>query len=64
MIQFNECSFRYKGGRRNALDGITLNIGEGEFVGVTGASGPANPPSPTRSAGSYPTTSPATFTGR
>lgn len=39
MIQFNECSFRYKGGRRNALDGITLNIGEGEFVGVTGASG-------------------------
>ena len=39
MIQFNECSFRYKGGRRNALDGITLNIREGEFVGVTGASG-------------------------
>ena len=39
MIQFNECSFRYKGGRRNDLDGITLNIVEGESVGVTGAPG-------------------------
>ena len=39
MIQFNECSFRYQGGSHNALDGISLTIEDGAFVGVTGASG-------------------------
>ena len=39
MIQFDDCSFRYKGGEQYALRNISLEIADGEFAGVTGASG-------------------------
>ena len=41
MIEFREVHKRYPQGKREvtALDGITLTIGKGEFVAVTGASG-------------------------
>lgn len=39
MIRFDSVSKRYRGAVRPALDGVTLEIGAGEFVFLVGASG-------------------------
>jgi energy-coupling factor transport system ATP-binding protein len=39
VISIKNLSFRYEGGKRNALSGITIDIGEGDFLGVIGSSG-------------------------
>ncbi|MFD1721743.1 cell division ATP-binding protein FtsE [Amnibacterium endophyticum] len=39
MIRFDSVSKRYRGAQRPALDGISLEIGAGEFVFLVGASG-------------------------
>lgn len=39
MIQFNDCSFRYKGGDVPALQNISMTIEDGAFVGIIGNSG-------------------------
>jgi energy-coupling factor transport system ATP-binding protein len=39
MISIKNLSFRYKGGERNALSGINLDIPEGDFLGLIGSSG-------------------------
>jgi energy-coupling factor transport system ATP-binding protein len=39
MISIRNLSFRYRGGERNALSGINLEISEGDFLGVIGSSG-------------------------
>lgn len=39
MIQFNDCSFRYKGGDVPALQNISMAIEDGAFVGIIGNSG-------------------------
>ncbi len=39
MIDIKECSFRYRNAAERALDGVTLSIGEGEFVGIFGTTG-------------------------
>lgn len=39
MVQVKDVSFRYKGSKTMALDGINLTIEDGDFVGVIGTSG-------------------------
>jgi energy-coupling factor transport system ATP-binding protein len=39
MISLENLSFRYRGGRRNALSGINLEIPDGDFLGIIGPSG-------------------------
>ncbi len=39
MIEFKDFSFRYSSGRRNALQGLSLTIEDGDFVGIIGNSG-------------------------
>ena len=39
MIQFEDFSFRYKGGEAFALQGISMTIESGSFVGIIGNSG-------------------------
>jgi energy-coupling factor transport system ATP-binding protein len=39
MITIRNLSFRYKGGDKNALSGINLEIPEGDFLGIIGSSG-------------------------
>jgi energy-coupling factor transport system ATP-binding protein len=39
ILRIENLSFRYKRGTVPALDGVTLSIGAGEFVGITGPAG-------------------------
>jgi energy-coupling factor transport system ATP-binding protein len=39
MIQIQELTFKYAGGKHNALENITLEIEKGGFVGIIGESG-------------------------
>ena len=39
MIQIQELTFKYTGGKHNALENITLEIEKGDFVGIIGESG-------------------------
>jgi len=39
MIHIENLSFKYKNGRKPALDNICLTIGEGDFLGIIGGSG-------------------------
>ena len=39
MINVNDVSFQYKGSKTRALDGLTLTIPDGDFVGIIGTSG-------------------------
>ncbi|MDR3147782.1 MAG: ATP-binding cassette domain-containing protein [Treponema sp.] len=39
MISLTNLSFRYRGGRRDALAGINLEIPDGDFLGIIGPSG-------------------------
>lgn len=39
MIQFEDFSFRYKGGEAFALQGISMTVDSGSFVGIIGNSG-------------------------
>ncbi|MDR3345451.1 MAG: energy-coupling factor ABC transporter ATP-binding protein [Oscillospiraceae bacterium] len=39
MVSFNNVTFRYNDAARNALTNLTLEIADGEFVGVTGSGG-------------------------
>jgi energy-coupling factor transport system ATP-binding protein len=39
MIRINGLGFRYSGGERDALSGIDLEIGDGDFLGIIGSSG-------------------------
>ena len=39
MIAVRNLSFRYAGGKENALSGIDLSVADGEFLGVIGSSG-------------------------
>jgi len=39
MISISNLSFRYAAGEKNALEGINLEIPDGDFLGVIGASG-------------------------
>jgi energy-coupling factor transport system ATP-binding protein len=39
MIKISNLTFRYKDGRKNALDNINLSINKGDFLGITGTSG-------------------------
>ena len=39
MIQIQELTFKYSGGKHNALENITLEIEKGDFVGIIGESG-------------------------
>ena len=39
MIKFENLRFQYSGSSEFALDGINLEIHDGEFIGVIGASG-------------------------
>ncbi len=39
MIQIQELTFKYTGGKHNALENITLEIEKGGFVGIIGESG-------------------------
>lgn len=39
MITFDQVTFQYEGSSRPALDGLHLQIADGDFVGVIGASG-------------------------
>jgi len=39
MIAIRNLSFRYAGGKVNALSGINLSIADGEFLGIIGSSG-------------------------
>ncbi|MDR2746261.1 MAG: ATP-binding cassette domain-containing protein [Treponema sp.] len=39
MISLANVSFRYRGGRRDALTGINLEIPDGDFLGIIGPSG-------------------------
>lgn len=39
MIAFRDFSYRFAGGRRDALRNLNLNIKRGEFVAITGPSG-------------------------
>jgi energy-coupling factor transport system ATP-binding protein len=39
MITIDNLSFRYEGGAKNALTGISMEIPDGDFLGIIGASG-------------------------
>ena len=39
MIKIQELTFKYTGGKHNALENITLEIEKGDFVGIIGESG-------------------------
>jgi energy-coupling factor transport system ATP-binding protein len=39
MIEISGLSFRYAGGKENALSGIDLSVAGGEFLGIIGSSG-------------------------
>ncbi|MCL2320312.1 MAG: energy-coupling factor ABC transporter ATP-binding protein, partial [Treponema sp.] len=39
MVEIRNLSFRYNGGKENALSGINLSVAEGEFLGIIGSSG-------------------------
>jgi energy-coupling factor transport system ATP-binding protein len=39
MLKIESLSFRYAGGARNALTDITLDVGDGDFLGIIGPSG-------------------------
>ena len=39
MISIKELSFRYGGGVKNALSNISIDINDGDFLGIIGASG-------------------------
>ncbi len=39
MIEMRDFSFRYSSGQKNALDGVSLTIEDGDFVGIIGNSG-------------------------
>lgn len=39
MIEVSNLSFTYRRGARPALDGVTLSVGRGDFVGIIGESG-------------------------
>lgn len=39
MITIEDLSFQYDGGRRPALEHISLTVNDGDFVGITGGSG-------------------------
>lgn len=38
-ITFKDVSFQYPGTEQNALDGISISVGKGEFVGIVGQNG-------------------------
>jgi energy-coupling factor transport system ATP-binding protein len=39
MIEIRNLSFRYAGGKENALSGVDLSVADGEFLGIIGSSG-------------------------
>lgn len=39
MIEIQDLSFKYQGAKKNALEGITLKVEKGDFVGLIGESG-------------------------